>query len=93
MVWCTHAYSSSYGDEAIGLYELRNLRPSLQDAISKEKIKKGMKERRKEKREGGRGRRRDATSCVSQVTRLYVCKDYHSQVACTLIIPTVTIYV
>lgn len=59
VVWCTHAYSSSYGDEVIGLYELRNLRPPLQDPISKEKIKKEMKKKRKEKREGGRDGERE----------------------------------
>lgn len=46
-----------------------------------------------EREKGGRGKGRDVTSCVSQVTRLYVFKDYHSQVARTLLIPTVTIYV
>lgn len=68
VVWCTHAYSSSYGDEVIGLYELRNLKPPLQDPISKEKIRKEWKKRRKETREGGsdgerEGRERKGERC------------------------------
>lgn len=46
-----------------------------------------------EREKEGRGKGRDVTSCVSQVTRLHVFKDYHSQVAWTRIIPTVIIYV
>lgn len=49
VVWYVHAYSSSYsGGEVVGLLELRNLRPTLQDPISKEEIKKGIKKRRRE---------------------------------------------
>lgn len=80
VVWCTHAYSSSYGDEVIGLYELRNLRPPLQDPISKEKIKKEMKKKRKEKRGGRKGERegkerkeaRCYTMCITGNTAVHV---------------------
>lgn len=59
MVWRVHAYSSNYsGNEGVGLFELKVLRPALQDPISKEEIKKGMEKRKRE------GERDVASQCT-----------------------------
>lgn len=51
VAWCgVYAYSSNYsGNEGVGLFELKVLRPALQDPISKEEIKGWKRERGRER--------------------------------------------